>query len=59
MTSQVVEQMQLNSYVMIAPDIVVSNVGIVANEPCEYMCEYHNKVRIYHNLATETAVVRL
>ena len=42
MTSQVVEQMQLNLHVTIAPEIVVSNIGIVANEPCED----HNKVHL-------------
>ena len=41
LTNQEVEQMQLDTYVMIAPDIVVSNVGIVACEPFEY----YNKVR--------------
>ena len=35
-TNQLVEQMQLSSYVMIAPEIVVGNVGIVANELWEY-----------------------
>ena len=42
MAGVIVEQLQLNSYVMIAPKIVVSNGGIVANESCEY----YNKVRI-------------
>ena len=51
MTNQVVEQMQLNSYVMIAPEIVVSNIGIVAYEPCED----HNKVQIHNNMDVETA----
>ena len=45
MTDHVVEQMQLNLYVMIAPEIVFSNIGIVEYEPCED----HNKVQI-HNI---------
>ena len=44
MTNHVEEQMQLNSYVMIAPEIVVSTIGIVAYEPCED----HNKVQIHN-----------
>ena len=36
---------------MIAPEIVVSNIGIVAYEPCED----HNKVQIHNNMDVETA----
>ena len=40
-TNQVVEQVQLDSNAMTAPAIVVSNVSVVAYEPCEH----YNKVR--------------
>lgn len=43
------EQLQLDSYVMLAPEIVDNNTGIVAHE----LHEYHNKVQMHHDLAAE------
>ena len=36
MKDAMMEQVQLNTYVMIAPDIVVNNVSTVSYELCEY-----------------------
>ena len=48
---QKMERTQFISYVMIALDTVINNVGIVVYEPCEY----YNKVQRYSSLAIETA----
>ena len=50
MKDAMMEQVQLNTYVMIAPDIVVNNVSTVSYE----LCEYHNNVKMNYNLAVET-----
>jgi hypothetical protein len=49
MMDSMMEQLQLDSYVMLAPEIVDNNTGIVAHE----LHEYHNKVQMHHDLAAE------
>ena len=51
MKDAMMEQVQLNTYVMIAPDIVVNNVSTVSYE----LCEYHNNVKMNYSLAVETS----